>query len=90
VVLKSATSDYSQTLSADADGAFEATSVPVGAYRVTVTRGSFAPASEDVVDASSSAPVVHFQLPLGAVQEVVNVQESAWWPGIRSRSRRRQ
>jgi hypothetical protein len=77
VVLKSATSDYSQTLSTDADGAFEATSVPVGTYRVTVTRESFAPDSEDVVVASSSAPVVHFQLSVGAVQEVVNVQESA-------------
>jgi outer membrane receptor protein involved in Fe transport len=77
VLLKSTTSDYSQTVSTDADGAFEATAVPVGAYRVTVTRDGFAPASQDVVVASGSAPVVHFQLSLGAVSEVVNVQESA-------------
>jgi outer membrane receptor protein involved in Fe transport len=77
VLLKSVTSDYSQTVSTDSDGAFEATSVPVGAYRVTVTRDGFAPASQDVVVASGSAPVVHFQLSLGAISEVVNVQESA-------------
>jgi outer membrane receptor protein involved in Fe transport len=77
VLLKSTTSDYSQTVSTDADGAFEATSVQVGAYRVTVTRDGFAPASQDVVVTSGSAPVLHFQLSLGAVSEVVNVQESA-------------
>ena len=76
-LLKSTSSDYSQTVSTDANGAFEATSVPVGAYRVTVTRDGFAPASQDVVVASGSAPVVHFQLSIGAVSEVVNVQESA-------------
>jgi outer membrane receptor protein involved in Fe transport len=77
VLLKSISSDYSQTVSTDSDGAFEATAVPVGAYRVTVTRDGFAPASQDVVVASGSAPVAHFQLSLGAVSEVVNVQESA-------------
>ena len=77
VVLKSTSSDYSQTISTDADGAFEATSVPVGAYRVTVTRDGFAPASQEVVVASGSAPVLHFQLVVGAVQQAVNVQESA-------------
>jgi outer membrane receptor protein involved in Fe transport len=77
VLLKSISSDYSQTVSTDSDGAFEATAVPVGAYRVTVTRDGFAPASQDVVVASGSAPVLHFQLSLGAVSEVVNVKESA-------------
>jgi outer membrane receptor protein involved in Fe transport len=77
VVLKSTTSDYSQTVSTDTDGGFEATSVPVGAYRVTVMRDGFAPASEEVVVASGSAPVLHFQLSIGAVQAAVNVQESA-------------
>ena len=32
VVLKSTSSDYSQTLTTDADGGFETASVPVGAY----------------------------------------------------------
>jgi outer membrane receptor protein involved in Fe transport len=77
VVLKSTTSDYSQTIATDAEGTFESTSVPVGAYRVTVTRDGFAPASQNVVVASGNAPVLHFQLSIGPVSEVVNVQESA-------------
>ena len=39
VVVKSSTSDYSQKLTTDADGSFEATALPVGAYLVTVHQG---------------------------------------------------
>ena len=77
VLLKSASSDYSQTVSSNADGAFEASSVPVGAYRVTVMRDGFAPSAQDVVIASGSAPVMHFQLSIGAVQQEVTVRELA-------------
>ncbi len=77
VLVRSVTSDYSQTLTTNADGAFEAASLPVGAYRVTVNRDGFAAASQDVVIASGTAPVVHFQLAIGPVTEAVNVQESA-------------
>jgi hypothetical protein len=77
VVLKSTTSDYSQTAATDADGAFEVTPVPVGAYRATVTRDGFAPSAQDVVVASSSSPLLHFQLMIGNVKEAVNVSEQA-------------
>ena len=42
VLVKSAGSDYSQKLATNADGAFEATTLPVGAYTVTVMRDGFA------------------------------------------------
>ena len=77
VVLKANSSDYSQTLVSRDDGAFEATSVPVGAYQVTVTRDGFAPSEQNVVVVSGSAPVLHFQLAIGTTQQVVNVEESA-------------
>jgi hypothetical protein len=77
VVLKSATSEYSQTLATSADGSFETASVPVGAYQVTVTREGFAPSAQEVVVVSGSAPVLHFQLAIGATQQVVNVAETA-------------
>ena len=77
VVLKASSSDYSRTLSTGGDGAFEATSVPVGAYQVTVTRDGFAPSEQDVVVVSGSAPVLHFQLSIGTTQQVVNVEEGA-------------
>lgn len=76
MLLKSVTSDYSQTVSTDADVVFGTTSLPVGAYRVTVTRDGFGPASQEAVIASGSEPVAHFQLALGTVQQEVNVQES--------------
>ena len=77
VVLKSAASEYSQTLRTDADGSFDAASVPAGAYLVTITHDGFAPAAQEVVVGSTSSPVLHFQLVIGPTQQVVNVSETA-------------
>ncbi|HXI44570.1 MAG TPA: TonB-dependent receptor, partial [Bryobacteraceae bacterium] len=77
VILKSDSSDYSETLTTDATGAFETASVPVGAYTVTVTRDGFAPSAQAVVVSSTSSPVLHFQLALGVTQQAVTVSESA-------------
>ena len=77
VAIQSAASDYSQSLSTGADGIFEAPAIPVGAYRVTITRDGFATAAQDVVVVSGSAPILHFQLAIGAVRESVTVSEAA-------------
>ena len=77
VVLKSASSDYSATLTTDAAGAFETASVPVGAYTVTVTHDGFAPSAQAVVVSSTSSQVLHFQLALGVTQQAITVSESA-------------
>ena len=77
VVVKAVASDYSLTVATDPDGSFEVTAIPVGAYRITVMREGFAPSAQEVVVASGSAPVVHFQLKLGAVNQSVNVSEEA-------------
>ena len=42
--------------------------MPVGAYQVTVTHDGFAPATQEIVVASGSAPILHFQLAIGAVR----------------------
>ncbi|HEY7335009.1 MAG TPA: TonB-dependent receptor [Bryobacteraceae bacterium] len=76
VTVKAAASDFSQTVTTGADGSFEA-SVPVGAYTVTVEHETLAPATQEIVVASSASPVLHFQLTIGAVRESVTVQESA-------------
>src|SRR5258708_1898709 len=77
VTLKSVNADYSLSLTTNSDGTFETASVPVGAYHVTVTHDGFAPAVQDVVVVSGSAPILHFQLTLGPMREVVNVSEAA-------------
>jgi outer membrane receptor for ferrienterochelin and colicin len=77
VVVESTSSDYMQKVTTDADGGFEASALPVGAYRVTVSRDGFAPSAQEVVIASGSAPVLHFQLTIGARSEQVTVAEGA-------------
>ena len=77
VVAKSSTSDYSQTAVTGANGEFEMTSIPVGAYQVTVTHDGFAPAMQEIVVGSSSGPILHFPLAIGALQSSVTVAESA-------------
>ncbi len=77
VVVKSATSDYTLKLTTDGDGGFEANGLPVGAYLVTVTRDGFVALTQQIVIASGSAPVMHFQLKIGPTSEQVNVSEDA-------------
>jgi hypothetical protein len=77
VTLKSTSSDYSVNLTTKDDGTFETSAVPAGAYQVSVTRDGFAPAAQNVVVVSGSAPVLHFQLAIGTSRDVVNVSASA-------------
>jgi outer membrane receptor for ferrienterochelin and colicin len=77
VTLKSSSSEYSQTLATNAEGVFEAPSVPVGAYQVIVRGEGFATSAGLVVVASGSAPLLHFQLEIGAVQQQITVPAAA-------------
>ncbi len=77
VVVRSSNADYSRNLTVDADGGFEATALPVGAYLVTVRKDGFAPAEQEAVIASGSAPVLHFQLTIGTRNDAVAVNEGA-------------
>ena len=77
VMVKSTSSDFAQEFSTAADGSFEATALPIGAYRVSVSREGFAAAEQQVVVTSGAAPVLHFQLSIGPRSEQVTVSESA-------------
>jgi outer membrane receptor for ferrienterochelin and colicin len=77
VIVKASNSDYSQKLTTNSDGGFEASALPPGAYVVTVSRDGFAPSAQSVVIGSGSAPVLHFQLALGNRTEQVTVSEGA-------------
>src|SRR5579864_4589000 len=77
VTLHAAHSDWSKTAETGADGEFEFPAVPVGEYRLTVSRDGFAPADERVTVASNSAPILHFQLKLAASRQSVEVSEHA-------------
>jgi hypothetical protein len=77
IVLKSTTSDFTRDITSDAEGSFTADALPVGQYRVTVTREGFAPAAQDEIVVSGSAPILHFQLAIGTAKQSVTVSESA-------------
>ncbi len=77
IVIRSTTSDYSQTIASSAEGSFETASLPAGVYRVTVMKDGFAPVAQDVVVVSGSAPTLHFQLSIGTAQQSVTVSETA-------------
>ncbi len=77
VMVKATSSDYSQTLITGPDGSFATVTVPIGQYQVTVSRDGFETAAQQVVVSSREAPVLHFQLTVGAKTEVVTVEDKA-------------
>ena len=64
VKLKSATSEWTQTVQTDSDGWFSFSAVPVGDYILTVSKSSFADMQETTTVLSDTSPVLHFQLKL--------------------------
>ena len=76
VKLKSATSDWTQTMKTDHDGAFSFTAVPVGDYLVTVTKTGFANERETVTVVSDSSPMLHYQLQIATVNQSTTVSET--------------
>jgi hypothetical protein len=75
VRIKSATSDWTQTVRTDQDGGFSFTTVPVGDYVVTITKVGFGDNQQTVTVASDSAPTLHFQLKIATVNQTATVTE---------------
>src|SRR6516225_6826660 len=75
VLLQSIASEYKQTGKTGVNGEFEFAAVPVGEYRVSVTREGFAPLEQSVTVTSGSAPVLHFQFQLTTSRESIQVTE---------------
>ena len=75
VVLQSVSSEFKQTGKTDSNGEFHFAAVPVGEYRVTITRDGFAPVEQPVTVDSTSSPVLHFQFHVATARESVQVTE---------------
>ena len=73
VKLQAITSDWSQTTQTDDNGEFSFTSVPVGDYKISITAPSFQAAEQNVTVASSSSPILHFQLAIASVNQTTVV-----------------
>ncbi|MFZ0967605.1 MAG: TonB-dependent receptor, partial [Candidatus Acidiferrales bacterium] len=73
VKLQALTSDWSQTTQSDDNGEFLFNAVPVGDYKITVTQSKFQVSEQTVTVASSSTPILHFQLAIATVNQTTIV-----------------
>jgi outer membrane receptor protein involved in Fe transport len=76
VTVKARQADWTQTTKTDADGAFQFTAVPVGDYVVTVALDGFNTVEQPITVVASTVPVLHIQLELAGIREVVTVAGS--------------
>lgn len=76
VTLRAANTDLQRSTTTDQDGSFDFSAVPAGEYIVDVTHPGFAKEEQRLHAASSSAPLMHFQLRLAGRQESVTVAET--------------
>ena len=74
VQIKSANSDWSQTVQSNDDGEFSFPAVPFGDYTVSVTASGFSNTKQFITLASDTSPVLHFMLSLAPITETTVVQ----------------
>ena len=75
-VLKASHSEYTQSAITTEDGTFEFPAVPAGEYTIRLSHAGFADEEQSIVIASSTAPVLHFQLQLAQQKQTVVVAET--------------
>ncbi len=73
VVLKAKSSDWSSSTNSDANGEFRFSAVPIGEYSASVESRGFAQLAQNLVVASGTEPVVHFQLQVAGRSESLTV-----------------
>jgi hypothetical protein len=69
VDLKAQRSDWVEHQKTNGDGEFDFSAVALGEYTVTVTVANFQQVRQNVIVASGTSPVLHFQLELASVTE---------------------
>ena len=77
VMIRSTSSDWSQTVNTDNNGQFRFSAVPLGEYTISVASPGFAQTAENVTVNSGTEPVVHFQLRVAGGQQTVTVAGDA-------------
>jgi outer membrane receptor protein involved in Fe transport len=76
VMLKAKSSEWTKSVTTDANGNFQINAVPLGEYSVSVASQGFAQTAQDVIVISGSVPVVHFQLQVAVANEKVQVSDT--------------
>src|SRR6202451_1105051 len=73
VMLRAKSSQWSKSITTDANGEFELNAVPLGDYSISVANPGFAQTAQDVTVVSGTVPVVHVQLQIATANEKVIV-----------------
>jgi outer membrane cobalamin receptor len=77
VVLKAEHSEFTQTTRTSAEGEFHFDSVPIGEYRITVTKADFGAQQEGLTVLSGTAPILHIELKVAKQTQSVTVTSEA-------------
>ena len=77
VMLRAKSSDWSKSVTTDANGEFEINAVPLGDYSVRVVSPGFAQTEQDVTVVSGTVPVVHVLLQIAGASEKVTVSAAS-------------
>jgi outer membrane receptor protein involved in Fe transport len=77
VVLKAEHSDFTLTARTSAEGEFHFDSVPIGEYRITVSKDEFGSQEEKLTVLSGTAPILHIELKVAKQAQTVTVTSEA-------------
>src|SRR6266481_4796548 len=77
VVLKAENSQFTQTSRTSAEGEFHFDSVPIGEYRITVSKAEFGALEEKLTVLSGTAPILHIELKVAKQAQTVTVTSEA-------------
>jgi outer membrane cobalamin receptor len=77
VVLKAEHSEFTQTARTSAEGEFHFDSVPIGEYRITVSKAEFGVQEEKLTVLSGTAPILHIELKVAKQAQSVTVTSEA-------------
>jgi outer membrane cobalamin receptor len=77
VVLKAEHSDFTLTARTSGEGEFHFDSVPIGEYRITVSKDEFGTQEEKVTVLSGTAPILHIELKVAKQAQTVTVISEA-------------
>jgi outer membrane cobalamin receptor len=77
VVLKAEHSEFTQTTRTSAEGEFHFDSVPIGEYRITVSKADFGQREEKLTVLSGTAPILHIELKVAKQAQTVTVTSEA-------------
>lgn len=76
IALQATNSDFLLSSSSNADGEFDLSQVPIGAYKLSASASGFGTIDQTITLASGTNPIVHVALPVASATETVVIESS--------------